>query len=123
ARAHLANAVEPTTGLPSARVNALAAHVALAEGKYAEAQEIAQRALDLVGDADPETACEGLEAIGRADRRTDIEVASRSFRAGLHIAEAHGLGLWRARALHEIGTIAFLRAYDATDLDAARRAA
>ena len=57
----------------------------------------------------PEVACEALEVIGRVARQRDLEEAERAFAREAELAGAHGLQLWRLRALHELGTIDQLR--------------
>ena len=47
--------------------------------------------------------------IGRVARQRDLEAAERAFARAADLAGAHGLKLWRLRALHELGTIDQLR--------------
>jgi len=54
-------------------------------------------------------ACEALEVIGRVARQRDLEAAEGAFARAADLASAHGLRLWRLRALHELGTIDQLR--------------
>ena len=53
----------------------------------------------------PDVACEALEVIGRVARQRDLEAAEGAFARAADLASAHGLRLWRLRALHELGTI------------------
>ena len=94
------------------QLKALAAHVALGQGLLDAARSLAEEALAGARVAElPEIACEALEAIGRADRPDDLDSAAAAFREALRTAERAGLGLWRARALQEIGSIDLLRRY------------
>lgn len=103
-----------------ARLDALAAQVAimrspeLADGLAQAALESAER-LRM-----PEVACEALEVLGRSARLRDLETAESVFARALAHAEAHGLTVWRARALHELGTIDLLRGGPVTRLQEAR---
>ena len=49
--------------------------------------------------------CEAMEALGRAERGRDVVAAGVAFQRAHDIAAAHGLGVWRVRALQELGTI------------------
>jgi DNA-binding CsgD family transcriptional regulator len=101
----------------------LRGELALAEGELAigtgdpgRAEERARHALDLARvDGAAEVECAALQLLGRCARRASLEAAEGWFRAALAAAEAHGLPLWRLRALHETGTIALL---DRSDIDA-----
>jgi hypothetical protein len=68
-------------------------------------------------------ACEALEVAGRVARQRDLEAAEASFARGLAVATAHGLGLWRLRALHELGTVDQLRTESVERLRQARELA
>ena len=57
----------------------------------------------------PAVACEALEVAGRVARQRDLQAAEAAFARGLAVATAHGLRLWRLRALHELGTVDQLR--------------
>ncbi len=100
---------------------ALAAWVALQRGDLDQARLDAQHVID--GAAEGAAACEAMEVLGRIARGHDLELAQRWFRRAAAMAEAHGLALWRARALHEEATIAQLRTIAVKPLYAARVAA
>ena len=68
-------------------------------------------------------ACEALEVIGRVARQRDLEAAERAFARAADLAAAHGLQLWRLRALHELGTIDQLRTESVDRLEQARELA
>jgi DNA-binding CsgD family transcriptional regulator len=61
--------------------------------------------------------------VGRCARLQDLEQAERAFQRGLEIADREGLGLWKIRALHELGTIDLLGKVSPTRLQAAHRQA
>jgi DNA-binding CsgD family transcriptional regulator len=107
-----------------AEAQALAAHVALGEGRVPEAVALAGSA---VGGAEPggapAAACEALEVLGRVARLTDIPEGERLFAEALAVADRHDLALWRARALHELGTIDLYSSRRADRLELARAAA
>ena len=67
--------------------------------------------------------CEALEIVGRAAGLHDVAAAQRAFEEALTVAGRHGLAVWRARALHELGTIDLLDSMRTDRLEAARRAA
>ena len=105
------------------RATAIAAQVSVAAGDSGEAMGLAHAALDSAGDDLPEVRCEALEVLGRCARLHDVAVAERAFEEALTIATRHGLAVWRARALHELGTIDLLETMRVDRLEEARRAA
>ncbi|MDN5861379.1 MAG: helix-turn-helix transcriptional regulator, partial [Pseudonocardia sp.] len=105
---------------PAATV--LRAQIDMAAGDPARARAGARAALD-VPNLPPASACEAWEVLGQADRLHDVEAAERSFTAALELADRHGLAAWRARALHELGTIDLLDTMRTDRLERARRAA
>ncbi|MGQ0719733.1 MAG: ATP-binding protein [Pseudonocardiales bacterium] len=87
-------------------VDALRAQVAIGEGRLADAVALGQHAVATAEQAGQhEAACEALEVLGRAARLRDLAEAEAAFERAYRIADAHGLVLWRIRALHELGTI------------------
>ncbi|MBW3547740.1 MAG: AAA family ATPase [Actinobacteria bacterium] len=107
----------------AARVNAVRAQVAIMREPGAAAP-LAQAALEAAGRLGlPDVACEALEVLGRAERRLDLKAAEDAFSRALAIAESHHLTLWRARALHELGTIDMLRRAPVGRLEEARNLA
>lgn len=104
-----------------ARATALAAHAALEAGDLPAAQSLAAAVLD--DDPPPDARCEALEVTGRCARLHDLTAAEAAFTAQLETATAHDLALWRARALHELGTIDLLTTLRTDRLQAARVAA
>jgi DNA-binding CsgD family transcriptional regulator len=91
------------------------------------APRLAQAALEAAERLDlPEVACEALEILGRSQRAHgahDLRGAEDAFARALAVADAHGLAVWRARALHELGTIDLLRGAGVTRLEEARELA
>ena len=67
--------------------------------------------------------CEAIEAIGRAERGRDVVAADVAFQRAHDIAAAHGLGVWRVRALQELGTIDMYQTLAVDRLLDARRVA
>ncbi len=113
-----------SAGVEPAQVDACAAHVALGRGRLAEADRLAGSALAAArASARPDVACEALEVIGRVARQRDLDAAERAFSEAADVATAHGLQLWRARALHELGTIDQLRTESVDRLAQARELA
>ncbi|MFA9431966.1 AAA family ATPase [Egicoccus sp. AB-alg2] len=106
-----------------ARADLLRVQLVLAEsGELARARELAEAILDRP-ELTPSLRCEALELLGRARRPHDVAAAEAAFATALTTAEAHDLALWRARALHELGTIDLLDRMRLDRLVAARRAA
>ena len=105
----------------TARIDALGAQVALGEGRLDEAGELAAGALRGAERAGlPDTTCEALEVSGRVARQRDLDAAEAAFGRGLAVATAHGLEVWRLRALHELGTVDQLRTESVERLELAR---
>lgn len=108
--------------LPS--LDALAAHVAIEQGRLDEAAAFARSALEgAERTAQSEVACEALEALGRCARVTDLDQAEAAFDRALSIAEENDLTVWRLRALHELGTLDIFRDATVDRLAAARQLA
>ncbi|HEY2692872.1 MAG TPA: AAA family ATPase [Streptosporangiaceae bacterium] len=125
--AEAAASIEVARGSPgadTAQADACAAEVAIGQGRLAEADGLARDALRAAeSDSRPEVACEALEVIGRVARQRDLEEAERAFAREAEVAAAHGLQLWRLRALHELGTIDQLRTESVDRLAEARELA
>lgn len=87
-------------------LDAVASHVALGEGRPAEARTLATsaaaraEALGLPG-----AACDALEVLGRLQRLHDLRGAAARFERAHDLARSSGLALRSVRALHELGTI------------------
>ncbi len=118
-----------SAGADTAPVDACAAQVAAGRGRLEEAERLARAALRAAEGSpaghgiQPEVACEALEVIGRVARQRDLETAERAFARAADLAAAHGLPLWRLRALHELGTIDQLRTESVDRLEQARELA
>jgi DNA-binding CsgD family transcriptional regulator len=125
--AEAAASIEVARGSPgavAAQVDACAAQVAIGRGRLAEADQLAADALRAAESGGlPEVACEALEVIGRVARQRDLEEAERAFARAAAVASVHGLPLWHARALHELGTIDQLRTESVDRLQQARELA
>ena len=97
-------------GAETARVNAFAAYIAFGRQNLAEADRLARSALQEAEDCGlSDVACEALEIIGKVAAKSDLDEAERAFTRAEAIASAHGLQLWRARMLHELGGLEMLR--------------
>jgi DNA-binding CsgD family transcriptional regulator/tetratricopeptide (TPR) repeat protein len=108
----------------AARLDALDAQVALGQGRLSQADRLAAAALAVAEQAGlPAVACEALEVAGRVARQRDLQAAEAAFTRGLAVATAHGLGLWRLRAMHELGTVDQLRTESVERLGQARELA
>ena len=111
-------------GAGAAQVDACTAQVAAGRGRLEEADRLARGALQRAESGGlPEVACEALEVIGRVARQRDLEAAEQAFARAADLAGAHGLQLWRLRALHELGTIDQLRTESVDRLEQARELA
>jgi DNA-binding CsgD family transcriptional regulator len=108
----------------AAQVDACAAQVAAGRGLLNEADDLARAALGAAESGGlPEVACEALEVIGRVARQRDLDAAEQAFERAVSVATAHGLQLWRLRAVHELGTIDQLRTESVDRLQQARELA
>jgi DNA-binding CsgD family transcriptional regulator len=105
-----------------AEVMVLRAEVAMAADDPGQARELADGVLDMT-EGRAEVRCQALELIGRGARLRDLAAAQGAFERALAIAEAHGLPLWRLRALHELGTIELYRHNQTDRLSQARQRA
>ncbi|HSK25937.1 MAG TPA: AAA family ATPase [Jiangellales bacterium] len=110
-RAELADRVDVTTAV-----------VLLAAGDAPAAEELAA-AVAARTQAAPDVRCEALEVQGRCVRLRDVSAAESCFSAALDVAVRHDLPGWRARALHELGTVDLLDTMRLDRLQEARGAA
>lgn len=111
-------ALELLGGATASPVQALAL---LETGEFEAALEVAEAVLAATGD--PAMRCEAMEVAGRVARRNDLDSAERWFARAAAQAESARLPLWRARALHELATIAQVRRLEVDPLYRAREAA
>jgi DNA-binding CsgD family transcriptional regulator len=89
---------------PDARVEALAAHIALNADDLDRALTLATRAAAAAERAgQPDVVCEALEVVGRGLRRRDPAASTSAFERAEQVAARHGLVPWRIRALAELG--------------------
>jgi tetratricopeptide (TPR) repeat protein len=124
AEAFLGQARGQTAAAPDerldARLDALGAQVAIVRDPD-QASALARAAVEAADRLGlPDVACEALEVVGRSERLRDVAAAEAFFSQALAVAEAHRLTVWRARALHELGTIDLLRGAPVTRLEQAR---
>jgi DNA-binding CsgD family transcriptional regulator len=105
-RAELAS----TDAVLGARLDAIAAFVALDQGRSADAASLAERAVDgATTTSQPAVACEALEVLGRAARLTGRGASVDWFQRAADLAAAHGLAGWELRARHELALEAWGR--------------
>lgn len=87
----------------AARVDAVAAHVALEQERLDDAERLAEAAAAAARDAEsPEVECEALEVLGRVTRMQDLAGGHNYFAQAARLAERHGLTLWLLRARQEL---------------------
>jgi DNA-binding CsgD family transcriptional regulator len=97
----------------ASRIDAVAARGALAAGELDLAETLARRALasaDAAGMSGwaADVGLESLETIGRRERARDQRLARAAFERVREIADEKDLGVWRIRAMHELGTLDML---------------
>jgi DNA-binding CsgD family transcriptional regulator len=86
-----------------ARLDAIAAYVALDQGRPADAADLAQLAVDeATTTSQPDVACEALEVLGRSARLTNRGASAPWFERAADLAASHGLSGWELRARHEL---------------------
>ncbi|HEY2194302.1 MAG TPA: AAA family ATPase [Actinomycetospora sp.] len=89
-----------------ARIGAVAAHVALEEGRLGEAAELARAACAAGADTDqPAVECEALEVLGRTAAVDGVEAAIPWLQRASDVAERHGLAERHLRARHELALV------------------
>jgi tetratricopeptide (TPR) repeat protein len=116
-----------TTAAPeedlAARLDAVRAQTAIMRNPE-QAPALAHAALEAAERLGlPDVACEALEVLGRSQRVRDLPAAEDAFARALAVAEASGLTVWRARALHELGAIDMFRGRPLGRLEEARELA
>lgn len=124
ARAHLDEAHRVLADAPDGglgtRVAVLEAETALAANDPERAGRLAREAL---ASDDPRVRCHAYEIAGRSVRLHDLPAARAAFEDALQTADDAGLGAWRLRALHELGTVDLFDHAGVERLLEARRAA
>jgi DNA-binding CsgD family transcriptional regulator/tetratricopeptide (TPR) repeat protein len=107
ARAELLLGEVGTAPAHAARIDAVAAHVAIEQGRIDDAVSRARSAMRRAQETgQPAVECEALEVLGRSSRYgTDHGEALRWFRRAAEIAGRHGLAPWEVRAQHEIAIL------------------
>ncbi len=93
----------------AARVEAVAAHVALAEVRLDDAEGLARAAIaHAVATSQPDVECEACEVVGRIERARDFGESRPWFRRSAEVAERHGLTAWLIRARAELAGSDFI---------------
>jgi DNA-binding CsgD family transcriptional regulator len=94
-----------------ARIDALAAHVALELNRLDDAAALARSAVDAGGRTDqPEVQCEALEVLGRLARAGQPAESDFWFEQEAEVARSRGLARWHLRAQQELALSAWSRA-------------
>lgn len=94
----------------AARLEAVAAHVALARAELDEAVALAHSAIKGAQLTEqPAVECEAIEVIGRVGRLTSLEEGALWLQRGVDLAEQHGLTTWFIRAQAELTPIDWSR--------------
>jgi len=91
-----------------ARIDAVAAHVALERARLDDAAELARAAVGAAASSgQPEVECEACEVLGRVARWVDRDEAIRWFERAAEVAAVHHLEGWHLRARHELALMAW----------------
>ncbi len=94
----------------TARIDAVAAHLALERGRSDEASALAHAAVAAAAAADqPEVECEASQVLGRLGRQLGLDEAAAWFERAAEVAARHRLAGWHLRARHELALIAWGR--------------
>jgi DNA-binding CsgD family transcriptional regulator/tetratricopeptide (TPR) repeat protein/type II secretory pathway predicted ATPase ExeA len=101
----------------------LLAQIAISDGSLQEAERLAEDVLAEATATRAAVRCEACEVLGRCHRVHDVARAEQAFQSALDIADEYDLPAWRARALHELGTVDLLDNMRTDRLEAARSAA
>jgi len=103
AEAARAEGGDPVDEALTARIDAVAAHVALEQVRLDDAAGLAHAAVRAARATDqPAVECEALEVLGRVARVREPERAESWFRAEAETARRAGLPGWHLRAQHEL---------------------
>ncbi len=112
AGAHLATArsITDDDAALGARVEAVAAHVALDDDRPDQAGELARAAATTAAATDqPAVECEALEVLGRIAASRGIDAAVPWLERAAEVAERRGLADWHLRARRELALVAWGR--------------
>ncbi|MHB8488830.1 MAG: ATP-binding protein [Candidatus Dormibacteria bacterium] len=105
----------------AARVTAVTAQLAVAEGRPGEAEALAVRAATgATATNQPEVVSEALEVAARCARTRDLDEAREIGERALRVAEEAGLAYWRMRALYQLGVVEMFRSGSVETLKRAR---
>lgn len=87
----------------SGRIDGVAAHVSLEQGRLADADELARTAVAAAeASGQPDVQCEALEVLGRVARVREPELSDGWFERSAEVAERNALAGWHLRAHHEL---------------------
>ncbi|HUR77905.1 MAG TPA: AAA family ATPase [Acidimicrobiales bacterium] len=102
----------------AARVEAVAAHVALAQVRLDEAESLALSAIGrAAATGQPDVECEACEVVGRIERARDFDASLEWFRRSAELAERHGLTTWLLRARAELASADWINGRSAALLE------
>ena len=94
----------------SARIDGVAAHIALEQNRLDAAAALAHAAVSAAASTgQPAVECEALEVLGRVARVVDAATADPWFQRAADVAERHGLPGWHLRARQELALLAWGR--------------
>ncbi len=99
-----------TAAVLTARIDAVAGHVALEQGRWDEASALARAAVAAAeATGQPAVECEALQVLGRVSRQVDLDEGAAWFERASDVAVAHRLPGWHLRARQELTLIAWGR--------------
>jgi DNA-binding CsgD family transcriptional regulator len=91
-----------------ARIDAVAAHVALEQARLDDATSLAESAVaEAASTNQPAVECEALEVLGRVTRARDIAASKPWFERAAEVAARAGLVGWQLRAQQELAILAW----------------
>ena len=99
-----------TAAARTARIDAVAGHVALERGRWDEASTLAHAAVTAAeATGQPAVECEALQVLGRVGRQVGLDEAATWFERAADVAARHRLPSWHLRARQELALIAWGR--------------
>ncbi len=105
----------------AAQVDAVAAQLAVGEGRTDDAEKLAVLAAAAAqATGQPEVVCEALEVAARCARTRSLDEAEQIGLQAYRAADDAGLAYWRMRALYQQGVVELFRSGEVTTLRRAR---
>ena len=94
----------------TARIDAVAGHVALERGRWDQAATLAHAAVTAAqATGQPAVECEALQVLGRVGRQVGLDEAATWFERAADVAARHRLPSWHLRARQELALLAWGR--------------